>query len=89
MILMKLYLTKGMFGKPIEEIGNESNKVKTIIEQMTYWKQDEKNKSLYKIESYDRLIFGENSIVIDFGDYSYFLEITDVNEDLKEQFKGV
>lgn len=57
---MKLYLTKGMFGDKLETIGTETENVKNIIEHIFGWKNDDANKKKYKIESYDRLIFGKN-----------------------------
>lgn len=86
---MKLYLTKGMLGDRIKQIGDETDKVKRILEYLTFWKQDEGNRKKFKIESYDRFIFHEKSLVIDFGDYSNFLEVSDMTEDLKKQFMGV
>ena len=86
---MKLYLTKGMLGERFKQIGDETDKVKKILEYMSFWKKDEENRKRFKIEPYDRIIFHENSLVVDFGDYANFFEIIDVNDDLKEQFKNV
>ena len=47
---------------------------------------DDANKKKYKIESYDRFIFGKNEIAIDFGDYMYFLLVDCVSDKQKVQF---
>ena len=73
---MKLYLTKGMFGDKLETIGAETE-------------NDDANKKKYKIESYDRLIFGKNEIAIDFGDYMYFLLVDCVSDDQKARFTEI
>ena len=86
---MKLYLTKGMFGDKLETIGAETENAKNIIEHIFGWKNDDANKKKYKIESYDRLIFGKNKIAIDFGDYMYFLLVDGVSDDQKTQFTEI
>ena len=86
---MKLYLTKGMFGDKLETIGAETENVKNIIKHIFGWKNDDANKKKYKIESYDRLIFGKNKIAIDFGDYMYFLLVDDMSDDQKAKFTEI
>lgn len=84
---MKLYLTNHMFGDRIKQIGDETENVKTILEYVYCWKNDEENKKNFKIEPYGRLIFEDTEIVIDFGDYCTFMLITDVDETAKDQFQ--
>lgn len=78
-----------MLGDHLKQIGDETDNVKKILEYMTFWKGNLENQKKYKIEPYDRIIFHEKSLIVDFGDYSTFFEITDVNDDLKEQFKNI
>lgn len=84
---MKLYLTNHMFGDRIKQIGDETENVKTILEHVYCWKNDEENRKNFKIEPYDRLIFKDTEIAIDFGDYCTFMLITDVDEAAKDQFQ--
>ena len=51
------------------------------------WKKTKHNKDLYRIEPYDRYTFYDDSIVIDFGDYYTFIEITDMTEDEMKEFQ--
>lgn len=86
---MKLHLTRGMFGDKIVEIGTETENVKTVLEHIFAWKNDDVNKRQYKIESYDRLVFGNSQIAIDFGDYATFFLVDDVSEEQKRQFTAI
>lgn len=86
---MKLHLTRGMFGDKIAEIGTETENVKTVLEYIFAWKNDDVNKRQYKIEKYDRLVFGNSQIAIDFGDYATFFLVDDVSEEQKRQFTAI
>lgn len=78
-----------MFGKKIEQIGEESENAKKIFEYVFYWKNDEENRKKFKIEPYDRLIFRDNEIAVDFGDYYTFMLITDVDTTAKNNFQNI
>ena len=54
---MKLYLTKGMFGDRLEQIGDETKNVKTILEYIFGWKNNDEHRHQYKIENFDRFVF--------------------------------
>ena len=71
---MKLKLTLQMDGNIIETIA-ESNNIGELIQAVDDWKQA--NISKYKVEPYSRMIFkkDDGKVVIDFGDYAYFLLI--------------
>lgn len=88
---MKLFLTKGMFGEHIKQIGNDSENVKTILEHIFAWKNNDENQKLYKVEKYDRLIFNDTDgkIAIDFGDYMTFMLIEGISADKMKQFTNI
>jgi len=90
---MKAYLTSGMFGKPVLEIGHETDDVKTMLEQIMFWKDAQRRHKAFKIESYDRYIDGSDvhkgAVAVDFGDYSSFIEITGMTDDQKAVIFGV
>jgi len=74
---MEMWLTKGMFGKKAELVAGETDNVKSVMEKLFMWKNDEANRTRYKVEPYDRLVFGgEKGVAVDFGDYSWFMLIT-------------
>lgn len=86
---MRLYLTKGMFGERLEQIGDETQEVKKIIEHIYNWKNNDDHKRQYKIESFDSLTFGKGEIAVDFGDYKTFMLIDGIDESLESQFRFV
>ena len=88
---MKLFLTNGMFGDHLKQIGDDTDDVKRILEHIFAWKHNDDNCREYKVESYDRLIFDDknNRIAIDFGDYMTFMLIEDVSLDERTQFMNV
>ena len=51
------------------------------------WKKTKHNKDLYRIEPYDRFTFYDDCIVVDFGDYYTFIEVTDMTEDEMKEFQ--
>lgn len=71
-----MWLTKGMFGDKKELIAESTGNPKKILEKLYVWKNDESNRKRYKIERYDRMVFGEDGVAIDFGDYSWFMLVT-------------
>jgi len=75
---MRLFLTDGMFGRCLEQIGPEFNSFQEAMTELQSWKNSEMNKKLYKIEEYDRMISNKkkNETAIDFGDYKYFMLVT-------------
>lgn len=81
---MKIELTKGMLGDVVETIGVASSldEARVICRE---WK--DKNKDKYKVEPYYRTIYHDDvhTLVIDFGDYSYFFAIKfDSSDDWKK-----
>lgn len=85
---MKIDLTSGMFGKAVESLGTAETAADAmkIVEN---WKSLDESNDCYRIEPYNRMIFdNERSIVIiDFGDYSTFIQISDIAGDMMEQFR--
>lgn len=73
---MEMWLTRGMFGEKAELVAEETGDSKRVLERLFMWKNDEDNRKRYKIEPYDRIVFGENGIAVDFGDYTWFMLIT-------------
>lgn len=90
---MKAYLTRGMFGQHVSDIGHETDNVKIMLEQIMFWKDEQKLNKAFKIECYDRYIDGgnahEGAVAIDFGDYSSFIEIAGMTDDQKTTLFGV
>ena len=86
---MNLYLTNGFHGeRSIELLQNIKYKTaKQVLNAIAEWKKQDHNKELYRIESYDRFIFYDDSIVVDFGDYYTFIEVTDMTEDEMKEFQ--
>ena len=73
---MEMWLTKGMFGDRDTLIAEDTADSKKIIEKLFMWKNDGRNRRRYKIEQYDRMIFGKEGVAIDFGDYTWFMLVT-------------
>lgn len=86
---MNLYLTNGFHGeRSIELLQNMKYKTASqVLNAIAEWKKQDHNKELYRIEPYDRFIFYDDCIVVDFGDYYTFIEITDMTEDEMKEFK--
>ena len=86
---MNLYLTNGFHGERyIELLQNIKYKTaKQVLNAIAEWKKQDHNKELYRIESYDRFIFYDDSIVVDFGDYYTFIKVTDMTEDEMKEFR--
>ena len=76
---MKLKLTLQMDGNVIETIA-ESNDFGELTQAADVWKKSNINK--YKVEPYSRMIFkkDDGKVVIDFGDYVYFLLIEGITD---------
>lgn len=76
---MKLKLTLQMDGNVIETIA-ESNDIGELTQAADDWKKA--NISKYKVEPYSRMIFkkDDGKVVIDFGDYVYFLLIEGITD---------
>ena len=79
MTQMKLKLTLQMDGNIIETIA-ESNDIGELTQAADDWKKA--NISKYKVEPYSRMIFkkDDGKVVIDFGDYLYFLLIEGITD---------
>ena len=71
---MKLKLTLQMDGNVVEIIA-ESNDVSSLMQAADHWKKVNANK--YKVEPYSRMLIKkeDGKVIIDFGDYAYFLLI--------------
>lgn len=89
---IELYLTYGLgnVNKNSTKI-KESNSFKVILSEIERFKKDEDNKKSLKIEPYNTFHMDEenNSIYVDFGDYSEFLAIVGHNINLVSEFKKV
>ena len=86
---MNLYLTNGFHGeRSVELLQNMKYKTASqVLNTIAEWKKQDHNKELYRIEPYVRFIFYDDSIVVDFGDYYTFIEVTDMTEDEMKEFK--
>lgn len=86
---MNLYLTNRFHGeRSIELLQNMKYKsASQVLNAIAEWKKQDHNKELYRIEPYDRFIFYDDCIVVDFGDYYTFIEVTDMTEDEMKEFK--
>ena len=86
---MNLYLTNGFHGeRSIELLQNMKYKTASqVLNAIAEWKKQDHNKELYRIEPYDRFIFYDDCIVVDFGDYYTFIKVTDMTEDEMKEFK--
>ena len=86
---MNLYLTNGFHGeRSIELLQNIKYKTaRQVLNAIAEWKKTKHNKDLYRIEPYDRFTFYDDCIVVDFGDYYTFIEVTDMTEDEMKEFQ--
>ena len=86
---MNLYLTNGFHGeRSIELLQNIKYKTASqVLKAIAEWKKTKHNKDLYRIEPYDRFTFYDDCIVVDFGDYYTFIEVTDMTEDEMKEFQ--
>ena len=85
---MNLYLTNGFHGeRSIELLQNIKYKTASqVLKAIVEWKKTKHNKDLYRIEPQDRFTFYDDCIVVDFGDYYTFIEVTDMTEDEMKEF---
>lgn len=60
--------------------------VDNMMDIVNEWKESLEAKANYKIEPYNRIIFYDDYIMIDFGSYSYFIRI-DMDADEYEAYK--
>lgn len=76
---MDLKLTHQMDGDVVEVIAT-SNDITALMAAAQKWR--DKNKETYKVEPYSRFLFHkeDGKLVIDFGDYSYFLLISGISD---------
>ena len=86
---MNLYLATEFHGEhSIELLQNMKYKTASqVLNAIAEWKKQDHNKELYRIEPYDRFIFYDDYIVVDFGDYYTFIKVTDMTEDEMKEFK--
>ena len=70
-----VWLTKCMFGEKLEKIA-ECGSFDDAMAAIASWKDAHKADPEYKVEKYDRVIYGnEKGMAVDFGDYSYVMLI--------------
>lgn len=85
---MTIDLTNGMFGKVVSHLGTAASAAEAmkIVEG---WKSLDANVEHYKIEPYNRLIFDSerSAVIVDFGSYETFIQISDIDGDIMEQFR--
>ena len=86
---MNLYLATGFhLEHSIELLQNMNYKTASqVLNAIAEWKKQDHNKELYRIEPYDRFIFYDDCIVVDFGDYYTFIKVTDMTEDEMKEFQ--
>lgn len=86
---MNLYLATGFhLEHSIELLQNMKYKTASqVLNAIAEWQKQDHNKELYRIEPYDRFIFYDDCIVVDFGDYYTFIKVTDMTEDEMKEFK--
>ena len=81
----EVWLTRHMFGEKLEKIA-DCDSFDEAMTAIFNWKDTHKVDPEYKIEKYDRIIYGkEKGTAVDFGDYSYFMLITS-GENVSEVF---
>ena len=80
--MVEVWLTKGLFGEKTEKIADAADG-KEAIAALRGWKNSEASRDVYKVEKYDRFLFGEDGVAVDFGDYATFVLF--VGEGVKEQ----
>lgn len=84
---MKIELTNGMFGEAVETLGTakDAAEVHKVIEG---WKSLAENKK-HKIEPYNRLLLDHKNhqVIVDVGSYDVFIKVSDVDDEMMEQFK--
>ena len=73
---MEVWLTRGMFGEKSEKLAGDAKTGAEALAAIHEWKNREAGKGAYKVERYDRFLFGEEGVAVDFGDYSSFFLIT-------------
>jgi len=77
----EVWLTRHMFGEKLKKIA-ECCSHDEAITKIGEWKKANSGKNEYKIESYDRIIYGkERGTAVDFGDYLYFMLILRKQDD--------
>ena len=71
----EVWLTKCMFGEKLEKIA-ECGSFDDAMAAIASWKDAHKANLEYKVENYDRVIYGnEKGTAVDVGDYSDFMLI--------------
>jgi len=75
---MNISLTNGLGGNKVTAIATDIATYDDALDVIASWKED--NKCNYKVEPYSIMTLFDNSIGIDFGDYSTFILIDDLSE---------
>lgn len=83
---LELWLTEGMLGTKSKKICTSKDHNK-VLEALHDWKSDKKNTKRFKVEPYDRIMHykDKNAVVIDFGDWHWFMQIDNVDESTFEK----
>ena len=86
---MELWLTKGIFGEKTEKIA-DAETGREALAALAEWKKRPDVRAAYKVEPYDRVLFGEEGAAVDFGDYSTFalIEGPDARRDVEAALPG-
>ena len=84
---MKIELTDGMAGKAIKVLGTAETAAEAMA-AIESWKSLASTLNRYKVEPYNRIIFDKEHdvVIIDFGDYSTFIQVSDENGNVIEHF---
>lgn len=72
---MKITVTKGMEGRKVEAIDLDCKTAKKAFKEIEKWKNAHASSDKYRVMHYNRVLFLEKKhrLVIDFGDYQYFI----------------
>lgn len=86
---MKIELTEGMAGKAIKVLGTAETAADAMV-VIKNWKALDSTHKSYKVEPYNRFIFDKEHdvVIIDFGDYSTFIQVSDENGNVMKHFHG-
>lgn len=85
---MEVWLTEGMFGKKLEKIADAST-AEDAMAKIREWKSSKDTKAKYKTGLYDRLIFSESCIAVDFGSWSTFIQVDGLTRSALKQFTHI
>lgn len=83
---MKISVTKGMDGRSVKTIDANCKSVKKAFDKINAWKKAEEKHDKYRVMHYDRILFkeDEHKMIIDFGDYAYFIRVACTKDEWKD-----